>query len=414
MDREVVLNFVRSHRAITRDWEQFHSDFDKWREGLNACDASSVQGALRQFAGRLSNAAESARSLPRFSVTREIVDQLVTAIEKEEAALRQLRDNWKANDPAAFEKVDMERSAAAVLRKEAADRVDNLQEKVTASSRSQVDQFDKAFQKISSDWDKFHRDYDSFRGEQPGLSNVETVSKLSDLVAQFRDVVVAVRELPTAVAARDVAQLLATAAEDEDLELRKLRSSFQKSTGSSSSKSGTEGPSEAFEAFDSQLVKSNGMRRQARQDLIQVRQDISDPTQTALADFTKQYKLLIQEWDKFHKDYDDWRRTDGGCDRARAIDTLGRLNLRFGEISGKVRELPRATFLRPLGELFVEAAEREEEALRTLRNTWRPFDAEVYQALDRERNNVGKLRRQVDVGVQNLLGAYNISMQDIR
>jgi len=73
-----------------------------------------------------------------------------------------------------------------------------------------------------------------------------------------------------------------------------------------------------------------------------------------------------------------------------------------------VRDLPRATFLRPLGELMVEAAEREEGALKELRTSWRPFDPQVFQTLDRQRNTSGKLRRQVALGIQELLESYGI------
>ena len=53
-------------------------------------------------------------------------------------------------------------------------------------------------------------------------------------------------------------------------------------------------------------------------------------------------------------------------------------------------------FLRPLRELFVEAAELEEEALTALRNTWRPFDSEVYRTVEQERIDTKRLRRQVE------------------
>ena len=66
-----------------------------------------------------------------------------------------------------------------------------------------------------------------------------------------------------------------------------------------------------------------------------------------------------------------------------------------------------------MGELFVEAAEREDEALRDLRNKWRPFDSEVYHRLDQERNEARRLRRQVTAGVQDLLPRYAISVQEL-
>ena len=132
-----------------------------------------------------------------------------------------------------------------------------------------------------------------------------------------------------------------------------------------------------------------------------------------MEEFTKQYNLLLRAWNQFHNGYDVWRQSEGGCDRPKAIERLGSFTISFGELATAVRDLPRATLLRPLGELLVEAAEREEQSLRDLRNTWRPFDSEVYVALDRERNTAGKLRRQVVAGVQDLLSQYEISEQEI-
>ena len=93
-------------------------------------------------------------------------------------------------------------------------------------------------------------------------------------------------------------------------------------------------------------------------------------------------RRVTQDWDAFHEDYDDWRATEGGCDQAEAIQALGEFVSRFDALTDAVRALTPATFLRPLGELLVVAAELEDEALRQLRNTWHPFDASVYEALD--------------------------------
>jgi hypothetical protein len=58
---------------------------------------------------------------------------------------------------------------------------------------------------------------------------------------------------------------------------------------------------------------------------------------------------------------------------------------------------------------MVEAAEREEGAFKELRTSWRPFDPQVFQTLDRQRNTSGKLKRQVALGIQELLERYGIA-----
>ena len=151
------------------------------------------------------------------------------------------------------------------------------------------------------------------------------------------------------------------------------------------------------------------MRRQALQKLAELLEETSEDSQASVDEFTEKYDLLLRAWNSFHGEYDDWRQSEGGCDRPKAIERLGNFTISFGKLSREVRELPRATLLRPLGELLVESAEREEQALRVLRNTWRPFDVDVYETLDQERNMAGKLRRQVATGLQELLARYEIS-----
>ncbi|MCH8186660.1 MAG: hypothetical protein IH862_11220 [Chloroflexi bacterium] len=425
----MVLEFVIGHRTIARDWDQLHTDFTTWREGLIACDASSVKVALRQFAARFIGIAEAARGLPRHPVARDLADKVSTAVEKEEQAVRQLRDNWQPETPEVFENVDMERSTSSALRIEVEDNLSDLQVGVSLSSRAQVGAFSQALQQLTSDWDEFHRRYDSFRAEEPRLSSSETARRLSQLVEEFSNVVIAVRQLPTSEPTRQVSQILAQAAEEEELALRKLRGSFgeaapesvQQATDdlsdqpSAPQEEATSAPHDItlFDALDGQLVRSNALIRHAIQELADVFSNTSEDSEAALAGFASQYRSLSQEWDDFHKDYDDWRMSEGGCDRSKSIAVLGQFTLRFGELAGEVRALPRAAFLRPLGELLVEAVEREQKTLIELRNTWRPFDSEVYENLEQKRNEARRLRRQVTAGIQDLLARYDISAPEL-
>ena len=423
-DRELVLDFLKKHTAVSRDWDQAHVDFDVWRQGLIECDASSIQVTLRQFAGRFGGITEDARALPRSRIIRELTDQLIEAIEREEAAIRLLRDNWQPDDPTVFDDVDIERSAALALRKGVQDGISDLQRRTDLSSRRLVNSYSFAFAQLDSTWDTFHQDYDEFRARTGDLT-------LSDLVSQFRNVVALIRSLPTSESTRSVSQILAAAAEDEDLALRKLRTSLQGPEGASGEVpvnseesfgdfSGFPGESTnsqdevaLFDAFDTRIVTTNAMRRQARQAFADALVVTSEENQANVEEFAEQYTLLTQSWDEFHTLYDGWRRSEGGCSRSKAIEFLGGFTLSFGEVANTVKGLPGATILRPVRELLVEAAEREERALRFLRNTWRPFDTSVYLLLDRERSTAGKLRRQVASRIQDLLAQYDISPQEL-
>ena len=94
-DRAAALEFAASHGAIARRWEEFHTEFDAWRQGLVSCSVNSVRSSLSGFAGEFAEIAASARALPRPEVTRGLSDTLVQAAGQELAALRLLRDTWQ-------------------------------------------------------------------------------------------------------------------------------------------------------------------------------------------------------------------------------------------------------------------------------------------------------------------------------
>ena len=135
--------------------------------------------------------------------------------------------------------------------------------------------------------------------------------------------------------------------------------------------------------------------------------------QQAARQFAEQQVLLLVEWETFHADYDEWRRTEGGCDRSKAAATLAQFTSDFAALTRRARELTGGTLVGPLRELLVEAAELEEEGLRDLRNNWRPFDVEVHQAFERRRNSTARLLRQVAVGLDDLLAQHSIPPPEV-
>ena len=432
--QQIAQQFNTGYDAINQEWDQLHQDFDAWRQRLITCDPSAVQASLVRFSGSIAGTTETARSLSRHSSVRGLADQLILAAEQEEEALRLLRDTWKPDlgeeepeleatsngsdsddsdaseqdESSGFEGVAVARSAASAIQKRVADQLSDLQQQTTPAAKDKVDDFDAAVQSASSDWDRFHRNYDSFRTVQGGLTSEEAADRLGDLVNEFTDVVLAIRDLPSTPSTDRVALLLADAVEDEDLALRLLRGAIPNGEEGNGEAPATGEPT-LFDFFDVEVVDANAARRQARLELASALESVSSDRRNSIEAFVTQYTALNEEWAAFHGDYDGWRSTEGGCNRTKAVQALGGFAIRASELSGDVRDLPRATFLRPLGELMVEAAEREEGALKELRTSWRPFDPQVFQTLDRQRNTSGKLKRQVALGIQELLESYGIA-----
>ena len=508
--KKTTTDFAAGYAELSKSWDDLHDDFDAWRQGLTSCEASSVQVAVHGFAGRSAGITVDAGSLPRGPMVRELSDSLIEAAEIEEEALRALAENRQPNNGGAaasasssgntaaasdeksdengagasaaagktdsssnggagsvYEGVALARSQASEIQKDVSDRLDDLQTRTSPDAQEEVNEFSAAVGELNEAWDQFHRNYDSFRSAEPNYSAAQRTRGINLLVNEFRGIVQSARDLPSAAGTDDVADMLAEAAESEDLLLRNLRGdlgqpgefvSNQPATEDDSSETSTpapqvegngnlpptkpepveeespafgtggsagggtldtgpsaeEEPSAAdpsvFHAFDAQLVESNTARRKAGQLLSKIEEDVSDDGREQVSGFAARHKRLVAQISDLRDDYDEWRSTEGGCDRAEVIEALGEFTARFSDLTADVRGLPRATFLRPMGELLVEAADREHRSVRDLRNAWEPFDSSVYDNLDRQRDTSDKLRRQVSSGIDELASRYGLSL----
>ena len=119
-------------------------------------------------------------------------------------------------------------------------------------------------------------------------------------------------------------------------------------------------------------------------------------------EFIVAYEILLTDWDEFHLSYNNWRRTEGGCDRTEVLKDLSQFHIRIGELGLKVRDLPQSGYLLPMYNLLVEAVEREEGAVRSLRTSWQPFTVDAFIAVDRERDDANKLRREASIALEEL------------
>ena len=510
---ESAQEFSRGLDSVNKNWDQLHLDYDTWQAGLFACDPRSVAASLNRFDGRFAAIVQSAMSLSRSSATREFSDQIISAAEAEQQALRSLRDNQglsgsaggssessKGSDdslssgsgaknavseatkaqeayagletsgnPAYGLWLDQARSDSSAALQMVSDAVADLEYRNTDSGRAQLNEFTEAFVALNDRWDIFHQKYDAFRADEVHLTSGQVVAELSGLISEFSKVVAATRELPQSDDTQYMAWLMGQTADSEDLVLRKLRANFQKESlegnlpappiadlgglrppgkvevpgqvevpGKSEvpKKSDVPGGSEVpevpetpkptptpqpggfefvpqnpdlFGEFEAQLVSANASRREATTALDQLNSSLSQDRVQAIAEFSDQFEALLVEWNSFHQDYDEWQADEGGCDRQGAVVALLGIGAAYHDLSAEVGALPNTLVLRPYGDLLVEAVRRESLALDDLKNRWRPFDAGIYQRLREARAAADNQRRQVVVGIQDLLAQYGVS-----
>ena len=121
-----------------------------------------------------------------------------------------------------------------------------------------------------------------------------------------------------------------------------------------------------------------------------------------LGDFVVEFEDFVTDWNGFYEGFNGWRATNGGCDQVRVVAGLNEYSQRAAVLARTARGLPQTGLLLPVYVLVAEAAERDANAMRTLANTWTPFAVDSFRAVDGERVNSGRLRRQASIALEEL------------
>ena len=415
-DSKAIGEFATQQQAVGQEWDRFHQEFDQWRAGLTFCHRSSMHEALQEFAVGFNVVTEQARNLPRTSVNRELANMLIAAVEAEEAAFRQLRDRWQPNSLSLFETVEQQRSNAARAQKEVEDLALELQEELEKATDPEelraMDDFSAAFDLIRDNWEQFHDDYVDLLQEAASLDDPAGLARLEQLIRQFGGVSRAISRLPVAHAAEDATETLEKAAEAELTAMTNMRDSLAEiieETAAAAEESDTPEDGEPSQAAGPLLAPMDAIITGVEATLKEISGTVEDSLdRSAVADleeiqvFIGDYKKLIEKWDAFHERYNEWRRTEGGCDRSEVLQAIGKFNILIGELVRQGRDLPQSGYLLPIYNLLVEAVEREEGAVRALRNSWQPFTVDAFIAVDRERDNANRLRREANIALEEL------------
>ena len=444
-----VSDFVGQYEAISKEWDLFHDDFDRWNAGLSSCHPNAMHLALNDFAVSFNSVTQQARDLTRGSTSGELADLLIAAAEEEEAAFRQLRDRWQPNNVSLFETVEQQRTKSSQAQKSSEDRAIELRDgfEDTADPET-VAEFQAAFEPIKADWETLHDDYESLQEDADTLGADAVLEGLESHVKGLEAITEAIDELPELEEAEETVEALkeAVAAEAEAFEaaIESAKSGGSRDDGEAAAESGESTPPEGSEqaatesgestpsegneqaATESEgdgeaAAESGGGAKlpdfepleasvEASAESVELADDtiddLADPeAEKGLAElqvFDTEYERLLRTWAAFDQRYNEWRKNDAGCDRAEVAAELDRYSIRVSQLARDVRALPSAGYLLPIYTLLTEAAARDESAVRTLRYTWQPFTLDSFKAVHQERINTENLRREADIAVQEL------------
>ena len=149
---------------------------------------------------------------------------------------------------------------------------------------------------LSEEWDLLHDDFDQWSA---GLSSCHPNAMhlaLNDFAISFNDVTQQARSLTRGSTSGELADLLITAAEEEEASFRQLRDRWQPSNVS------------LFENVEQQRTKSAQAQKSAEDRAIELREgyeDTADPEATE--EFLTAYDPVSEQWKQLHDDYEALR-----------------------------------------------------------------------------------------------------------
>ena len=436
-------------------WLRTRADFDRWSAGLIACQPAAMYEALDEFAAGSRTVTEHARGITRTQATGVLADILIVAAEEEEEAFRRLHDYWQPNNVVLFEEVEKQRTQAARAQREAEDRAIELREALGESPDPEATEvFSQALELIKSDWLGVHDEYAALRKAADTQGAIDISSGLGQLAERMVSIVDALGELPELAGTAGMVSELLRAARAEQEIFRSLGEQLESEerlrvadeidsdvTASSQGPPDFSAPDDSADGADpgvtasnqgppnfpavdggvDEIVRSTVTSSPAPPDLSVVDDSIQESeialeqasrvlqsfgdadvaaTLSDLQTFTGEYVELRSAWDGFHDRYNDWRKSEGGCDRVEVVRTLDVFAHRIGNIKREVRNLPLPADWLPIHALLIEAITVEENSIRTLHYTWQPFTVNPFNAVHRERIEVDRLRRAADIAMQ--------------
>jgi len=261
-----------------------------------------------------------------------------------------------------------------------------------------VADFTRRYAAIAQEWDALHEAYQSWRQGLTGQGTCGEAAmraRLRGFAAEFSNEVASrVNRLPVAGELQVPHEALGEAASDEELALRTLSETW------------APGAPEGFLTYATERGEVDQLRRQARVAFAEVLEANGDET---VDEFARAIESLATAWEAFRRDYDAWRRTDGDCDTQGVATALEGFVEQFRGVAQKTFALPASAFVRSQAQLLAEAADRELQALTTLRDTWKPYDRTYFTAFEAEMASVGRLRRQVAGALEDLLLQYQVA-----
>ncbi len=293
-ERAAAEDFSDALTPIDADWDDFHDAYDALREETSDLAQDAVIKRLEFLADDIASIQDRLEELLNDDVTEDIAEALIEAAEQEKDELELLRDSFlalstvtaeaseltaaaataddSANETDAtleppyptptpapsppdysdiFSKMDFQVEESDEIRKEARRELKTLIEGFSEEDRSDLADFSEAFDRLLTDWDAFHQDYDAWIRDEGGCDRAAAAQSLGEFNRRFNELSAQVRGLSQASYLRPASDLLVEAVAGEEAALRSLHYTWRPFE------------TDLYRSLDQERINANDLRRLA-------------------------------------------------------------------------------------------------------------------------------------------------------
>lgn len=204
---------------------------------------------------------------------------------------------------------------------------------------------------ISEEWDLFHDDFDQWSVSLSSCHPNAMYLALNDFAVSFNTVTKDARSLTRGSTSGELANLLITAAEEEEAALRQLRDHWQPNNVS------------LFENVEQQRARSSQAQKSAEDRAIELREgfeDAADPE--AVAEFQAALDPVIEDWETLHDDYATLQEDADTLEIDAVLEGLEGHLIGLEAIAEAIDELPELDEAEDTVEALKDALAAEREA----------------------------------------------------
>lgn len=229
---------------------------------------------------------------------------------------------------------------------------------LTQDERAAIDAFDQQLQAINEEWDEFYQELDSWRSGLDECHPTAAQDALRVFTASFSRVAEGARKLPRTATTKELADVLITAADVEEADIRQMRDRWQP------------GNISLIESVEAERAGAGKAQNEVTDLAATLQEELEDKPTADEVEFMGEFSLafdsLADDWDDFHDDYTALSKRADWLDPEELTARYGLLIEHLGEIVSNIAAMESMEINEDLVDELMDASEAELLALEFL------------------------------------------------